>query len=141
MRHAIVLASLFLSAGSALGDAGPGSDAARAPMTYTLPSKWKGLARAAGLVQRIGLDATGVTYWHVDGRGGASTYGGAVVLYPDGTARLTCKANSLFHGTYRWLAPGRVHLRFRIWTYGGIWLWNLEYAGPGTWRARPPPAD
>jgi hypothetical protein len=135
MRHAIVLASLFLSAGSALGDAGPGSDVARAPVTYTLTGKWKGTARTGGLVQLVTVDADLVAYWSPDLRRCASVTGIAVVLYPDGTARLTRQGGKVppDQGTYR-RAGGRIHIRFCIRSRVGTWLWDIEYVGPGKWR-------
>jgi hypothetical protein len=150
MRYTIVLASLFLSAGSALGDAGSGSDAARAPMSYTLTDKWRGtaratkttyplvgkgkrVARATNLLDLVTLDAAGVHYWHTDVPGaGATSPGTAVVLYPDGTARLTAQKGVSYPGTYR-RAGSRIHIRFRIPPPWGTWLWDLEYVGPGKW--------
>ena len=135
MRHAIALASLFLPAGLALGDAGPGPDAARAPVSYTLTGKWKGTARATGLVQLVTVDASLVAYWFTDLRSHADSPGGAVVLYPDGTARLTRQGGKVppDQGTYR-RAGGRIHIRFCIRSRVGTWLWDIEYVGPGKWR-------
>jgi hypothetical protein len=138
MRHAIVLASLFLPAGLALGDAGPGPDAARAPVSYTLTGKWKGTARATGLVQWVTVDASLVAYWFTDLRSHADSPGGAVVLYPDGTARLHPSGLDVPPGTYR-RAGHRIHIRFPIRSHGGTWLWDIEYVGPGKWRRGVPP--
>jgi hypothetical protein len=86
-------------------------------------------------LQRVTLDADRVAYWSIDLRSCADEDRIAVVLYPDGTARLTWQRSKLlpYPGTYR-RSGGRTHIRFRIPPPWGTWLWDLEYVGTGKWR-------
>jgi hypothetical protein len=117
-------------------------DVAKAPVSYALTGKWKGTARATGLVQLVTVDADRVAYWYTDLRSWVNSPGNAVVLSADGTAQLTRPESGpgvqVIRGTYR-RAGNRIHIRFHIRTHGGTWHWDIAYVGPGKWRPGAPP--